>query len=52
MTANIPLGNLCARAGKKKLELSEQGQITNDPAVNELAWHEPRQGWGPLEMRL
>jgi hypothetical protein len=50
MTANIQLGNLCARAGKK-LELNEQGQITNDPAVNELAWREPRQGWGPLEMQ-
>ena len=49
MTANVQLGNLCARAGKK-LELDEQGQITNDPAVNALAWREPRQGWGPLEM--
>jgi hypothetical protein len=31
------------------MELNEQGQITNDPAVNELAWREPRKGWGPLE---
>ena len=45
MTANVQLGNLCARAGKK-LELDEQGQITNDPAVNDLAWREPRKGWG------
>ena len=37
MTANIQLGNLCACAGKK-LELNEQGQITNDPAINDLAW--------------
>jgi predicted dehydrogenase len=51
MAANIQLGNLCARAGKK-LELNEQGQITNDPAVNDLAWREPRQGWGPLEMKI
>jgi hypothetical protein len=51
MTANIQLGNLCARAGKK-LELNEQGEITNDPAVNALAWREPRKGWGPLEMRV
>ena len=51
MTANIQLGNLCARAGKK-LELNEQGKITNDPAVNDLAWREPRQGWGPLEMKV
>ena len=47
MAANIQLGNLCARAGKK-LELDEQGQITNDKAVNDLAWREPRRGWGPL----
>ena len=51
MTANIQLGNLCARAGKK-LELNEQGQITNDPAINDLAWREPRKGWGPLEMKV
>ncbi len=51
MTANIQLGNLCARAGKK-LELNEEGRITNDPAVNELAWREPRKGWGPLEMKI
>lgn len=47
MTANIQLGNLCARAGKK-LELNEQGEITNDPAINALAWREPRKGWGAL----
>ena len=46
MAANVQLGNLCARAGKK-LELDEQGRITNDPAVNDLAWREPRQGLGP-----
>ena len=51
MTANIQLGNLCARAAKK-LELNEAGEITNDPAVNELAWREPREGWGPLEMNI
>jgi hypothetical protein len=51
MTANIQLGNLCARAGKK-LELNEKGEITNDAAVNELAWREPRKGWGPLEMKV
>ncbi|MHB1033649.1 MAG: Gfo/Idh/MocA family protein [Pirellulales bacterium] len=51
MTANIQLGNLCARAGKK-LELNEQGQITNDAAINALAWREPRKGWGPLEMKV
>ncbi len=47
MTANIQLGNLCARAGKR-LELDENGVITNDPSINELAWREPRAGWGPL----
>ena len=41
MTANIQLGNLCARTGKK-LELNEKGEITSDPAVNKLAWREPR----------
>ena len=51
MTANVQLGNLCARAGKK-LELDEQGRITNDAAVNELAWREPRKGWGPLETKI
>ncbi len=51
MTANIQLGNLCARAGKK-LELNEAGEITNDPKINELAWREPRNGWGPLEMKV
>jgi predicted dehydrogenase len=48
MTANIQLGNLCARAGKK-LELNPEGKITNDPAINDMAWREPRKGWGPLE---
>jgi predicted dehydrogenase len=51
MTANIQLGNLCARAGKK-LELNEAGAITSDPAINDLAWREPRKGWGPLEMNV
>jgi hypothetical protein len=47
MTANIQLGNLCARAGKK-LILNEAGSIVNDPEINELAWREPREGWAPL----
>jgi predicted dehydrogenase len=51
MTANIQLGNLCARAGKK-LELNEAGKITSDPKINDLAWREPRKGWGPLEMKV
>jgi len=51
MTANIQLGNLCARAGKK-LELNEAGKITSDPKINDLAWREPRNGWGPLEMKV
>jgi hypothetical protein len=51
MAANIQLGNLCARAGKK-LELNEEGQITSDPAINDLAWREPRKGWGPLAMEV
>ncbi len=51
MAANIQLGNLCARAGKR-LELNEQGQIISDPAVNALAWRQPRPGWGPLEMKV
>ncbi|NQV32088.1 MAG: Gfo/Idh/MocA family oxidoreductase [Phycisphaeraceae bacterium] len=51
MTANIQLGNLCARAGKK-LVLNEAGVITNDPAINDMAWREPRKGWGPLEMNV
>ena len=51
MAANIQLGNLCARAGKK-LELNEAGEITNDPKINDLAWREPRKGWGPLEMKV
>jgi len=51
MAANIQLGNLCARAGKK-LELNEAGQIISDPKINDLAWREPRKGWGPLEMNV
>jgi predicted dehydrogenase len=51
MAANIQLGNLCARAGKK-LELDEAGKITSDPKINDLAWREPRDGWGPLEMKV
>ncbi len=51
MAANIQLGNLCARAGKK-LELNEAGEITSDPEINKLAWREPRDGWGPLEMKI
>ena len=51
MTANIQLGNLCARANKK-LELDEKGNVTNDKKINDLAWREPREGWGPLEMKV
>jgi len=51
MTANLQLGNLAARAGKK-LILDTTGKITNDTAVNDLAWREPRNGWGPLEMKV
>ena len=51
MTANIQLGNLCARAGKK-LELNKAGKITSDSKINDLAWREPRNGWGPLEMKV
>jgi len=51
MAANIQLGNLCARAGKK-LELNEEGKIISDPKINDLAWREPRDGWGPLEMNV
>lgn len=47
MTANIQLGNLCVRAGEK-IELDEKGIITSDPKINDLAWREPREGWGPL----
>ena len=51
MTANIQLGNLCARAGKK-LELNEEGVITNHPEVNKLADRTPREGWGPLVQKI
>ncbi|MHC4170957.1 MAG: Gfo/Idh/MocA family oxidoreductase [Planctomycetota bacterium] len=51
MAANIQLGNLCARAGKR-LELNEAGKIISDPKINDLAWREPREGWGPLEMNV
>ena len=51
MTANIQLGNLCARAGKK-LVLNEAGEIISDPKINDLAWREPRKGWGPLETKV
>jgi len=51
MTANIQLGNLCARAGKK-LELNEAGVITNDEAINKMAWREPRGDWGPMKTNV
>ena len=51
MTANIQLGNLSARAGKK-LVLNEKGEIINDPSINKLAWREPREGWGPLVTKI
>ena len=51
MTANIQLGNLSARAGKK-LVLNKEGVITSDPAINKLAWREPREGWGPLVTKI
>lgn len=51
MTANIQLGNLCARAGKK-LVLNEKGIITSDATINELAWREPRKGWAPLAQKI
>lgn len=51
MTANMQLINLCAKAAKK-LELNRAGKITNDPSVNDLAWREPREGWGPLVMNV
>ncbi len=51
MTANIQLINLCARAGKR-IELNDAGEIISDPSINELAWREPREGWGPLEMNI
>lgn len=51
MTANIQLGNLSARAGKK-LILNEKGEIINHPEVNKMAWREPRKGWGPLAQKI
>ncbi len=51
MTANIQLGNLSARAGKK-LILNEKGEIISDLAINKLAWREPRKGWGPLVQKI
>ena len=27
-------------------------KITNDPKINELAWREPRKGWGPLVQKV
>ena len=51
MAANIQLGNLCARAGKK-LELNEAGKIISDPKINDLAWREPRDGWGAMVTKV
>ena len=51
MTANIQLGNLSARAGKK-LVLNEKGEIINDLSINQMAWREPREGWGPLVTKI
>ena len=51
MTANIQLGNLSTRAGKK-LVLNKEGIIISDPAINKLASREPRDGWGPLVTKV
>ncbi len=51
MTANIQLGNLCARAGKK-IELNKSGVVTSDPSINELAWRVPRKGWDALKTNI
>ena len=51
MTANIQLGNLCARAGKK-IELNKEGVITSDPSINKLAWRVPRKGWDALKTNI
>ena len=48
MTANIQLGNLCVRAGKK-IELDENGIITSDKSINKQAWREPRKGFDALK---
>jgi hypothetical protein len=51
MTTNIQLGNLSARAGKK-LTLNKEGVIISDPKINDLAWREAREGWGPLVQKV
>lgn len=33
-------------------ELNEEGVITNDPSINELAWRKPREGWGPMVQKI
>ena len=48
MTANIQLGNLAVRAGKK-IELDENGKITSDKSINKQAWREPRKGHDALK---
>ena len=35
-----------------QLILNKEGVITNDPKINDLAWREPRKGWGPMEMNV
>lgn len=51
MSANIQLGNVAARAGKK-IEVDPTGKITSDPRVNNMEWREPRPGWGPMETNI
>ncbi len=51
MAANIQLGNLCA-ARARSSSWTKPGKIVSDPKINDLAWREPRKGWGPLEMKV
>ncbi len=40
------------RPGRQEAGTRRAGKITNDAAINDLAWREPRKGWGPLETKI
>ena len=51
MTANITARQPLRPRGQEA-RTGRVGKITSDPQINELAWREPRDGWGPLEMKV